>query len=100
RERLKALRAAGGLAEEFLPFNPLRRRWAVQLRNHRKIVIVDGQIGFTGGMNVADEYSGRARRRGGAHFRDAMLVLRGPVVDDLAQTFAEDWSFATDETLV
>ncbi len=97
--RLQALRQAGGKAEAFLPVNPLRRRWSVHLRNHRKIVVVDGERAFTGGMNVGDEYSGRSRRRGGPHFHDAFLALRGPVVRDLALVFAEDWAYATDEVL-
>ncbi len=97
--RLEAIRAAGGKVEAFLPLNPLRRRWALHLRNHRKLIVVDGETGFTGGMNVGDEYSGRARRRGREHFRDSHLEIRGPAVGDLAQVFAEDWSFAADENL-
>ena len=97
--RLRAIKEAGGRAEAFLPFNPLRRRWAFHLRNHRKLIVVDGEIGFTGGMNMGDEYSGRARRRGQRHFRDTHLRIRGPAVEALAQTFAEDWTFATDEML-
>jgi cardiolipin synthase len=97
--RLAALRDAGARLAAFLPVNPLRRDWSANLRNHRKLVVVDGEIGFTGGMNVGDEYSGRALRRGGLHFRDTHLELRGPAVSDLAATFAEDWAFATDETL-
>ena len=62
--RLKAIRAAGGKVEPFLPLNPLRRRWAVHLRNHRKMIVIDGDVAFTGGMNVGDEYSGRSRRKG------------------------------------
>ncbi|MGH9360340.1 MAG: cardiolipin synthase, partial [Thermoanaerobaculia bacterium] len=97
---LRGIRRAGGRAEAFLPLNPLRRRWAIHLRNHRKMVIADGEAGFTGGMNMGDEYSGRARRRGGQrHFRDTHLELRGPAVADLAQIFAEDWYFATGEEL-
>jgi cardiolipin synthase A/B len=98
-KRLAAIRAAGGRAEVFLPMNPLRRRWAVHLRNHRKMIVVDGEVGFTGGMNIANEYSGSARKSGGVSFRDTFLMLRGPSVIDLAQTFAEDWSFATGESL-
>jgi cardiolipin synthase len=97
--RLRALRESGGRAVTFLPLNPFRRRWAVHLRNHRKLVVVDGELGFTGGMNVGDEYSGRARRRGLAHFRDSHLALAGPAVRELAQIFAEDWRFATGEAL-
>ncbi len=106
--RLAALQAAGGRAAAFLPVNPLRKRWAVQLRNHRKLIVVDGEVGFTGGMNIGNEYSGRLRRRireavvnrpDQDHFQDAHLSVRGPAVADLAQTFAEDWAFATDEEL-
>lgn len=97
--RLQAIRDAGGRTEPFLPVNPFRRRWSVHLRNHRKLVVVDGEEGFTGGMNVGDEYSGRARRKGLAHFRDSHLAIAGPAVRELAQIFAEDWTFATGEPL-
>jgi len=84
---------------EFHPLNPLRKRWAVHLRNHRKLIVIDRKLAFTGGMNVGDEYSGRARRRGTLHFSDTHLSLAGPCVDDLEEVFAEDWCFATGETL-
>lgn len=92
---LEAIRASGGKTAAFLPLNPLKRRWSVHLRNHRKIVVVDGEVGFTGGMNVGDGYSGRALLRPVRRYRDNHLEVRGPAVGDLAQTFAEDWSFAT-----
>jgi cardiolipin synthase len=79
----------------FLPINPLRRRWAVHLRNHRKILVVDGSTAMTGGMNVGDEYSGQLGRRGPRAWRDTLLVLDGPAAAAFAEVFAEDWSFAT-----
>ncbi|MFT4538757.1 MAG: cardiolipin synthase [Planctomycetota bacterium] len=97
--RLNALRAAGGRAEAFLPMNPLRRRWAVNLRNHRKMIIVDGRLAFTGGMNVGDQYSGRSRLKGEQSFHDTHLCVQGPAVMHLALIFAEDWAFATEELL-
>ncbi len=97
--RLAAIESAGGRVEPFLPVNPLRRRWSLHLRNHRKLVIVDGETAFTGGMNVGDEYSGRSRRKGDQYFHDTHLALRGTAVRDLAQVFAEDWSFATGESI-
>lgn len=97
--RLRALTAAGGAAAVFLPVNPLRRRWSTHLRNHRKLVLVDDAVGFTGGMNVGDEYSGRGLRRGGRHFHDSHLAIEGPAVADLAEIFIEDWFFAADEQL-
>lgn len=96
---LERLREAGGRVVEFLPPNPLRKRWAVHLRNHRKLVIVDGEVAFTGGMNIGDEYSGRSRRGSKKHFRDTHLELSGPAVGGFLQVFREDWSFAADEVL-
>ena len=99
RPLLDAVVAAGGHCVEFLPLNPLRKRWSVHLRNHRKLIVIDGEVAFTGGMNVGDEYSGRARRRGTLHFSDTHLRLAGPCVGDLEEVFAEDWFFATGEGL-
>lgn len=101
-DALDALRAAGGRVESFLPVNPLRRRWSTHLRNHRKLLVVDERIGFTGGMNVGDEY---ARGKGGSGgrnrpWRDAHLRVEGPAVFHLATVFAEDWTFASGERLV
>jgi cardiolipin synthase A/B len=93
--RLQHLRAAGGRAFAFLPVNPLRRRMQVNLRNHRKILVVDGEVGFVGGLNVGDEYLGRVQRYG--YWRDTHLRLRGPAVADLQRVFAEDWDFAAGE---
>jgi cardiolipin synthase len=106
-ESLEALRTAGGKTESFLPLNPLRKRWSAHLRNHRKLLVVDERIGFTGGMNVGDEYaggsriatgSGRGRRNRPWH--DAHLRIEGPAVFDLATVFAEDWTFASGDRLV
>jgi cardiolipin synthase len=96
---LRAIVAAGGQARAFEPMNPLRRRLSVNLRNHRKLVVVDGEVGFTGGMNVGDEYSGRRRREGTKSFRDSHLQVRGPAVRSMAEVFVEDWAFASGETL-
>ncbi|TLN15020.1 cardiolipin synthase, partial [bacterium] len=99
-EFLSPIVEAGGKVEAFHPVNPLRKRWSVHLRNHRKLIVVDGKVGLTGGMNVGDEYTGIAKRRGGPYFRDLQLLVEGPAVADLCEIFAEDWSFATDEALL
>lgn len=95
---LAGLRAAGGRAVAFLPLLWKRRPFTVNLRNHRKLLIVDGKIGFVGGRNVGDEYFtdrvGRERR-----WLDAMLQVRGPSVAHMQQVFAEDWFTATEEAL-
>lgn len=95
RKFLKPMLDAGITVASALPGASFRERWSINLRNHRKIVIVDGATGFTGGMNIGDEYIGRKRKLG--YWRDTHLRLRGPIVLQLQQVFAEDWFFATGE---
>lgn len=95
---LAPMRAAGIKVASFLPGTSLRERWSINLRSHRKIVVVDGQVGFTGGMNIGDEYLGRNPQFG--YWRDTHLALLGPVVTQLQQVFVEDWFFATGEKLI
>jgi cardiolipin synthase len=97
RRSLRPLLEAGGQTAAFLPINPLHSLIRVNLRNHRKITVVDGHVGFTGGMNIGDEYLGKSRRLG--YWRDAFVRLEGPAVADLQRVFAEDWEFTRGETL-
>ena len=76
---------------------PLRRRWSANLRNHRKMAIIDGEIGMIGGTNLAREYMGPAADP--ARWIDTNVVLRGPALADLERVFAGDWRFATGEDL-
>ncbi len=92
---LAALREAGGRDAVFLPVSLVRRPLAFNFRNHRKIVVVDGRVAFTGGLNVGDEYSGRRRYA----WRDTHMRIEGPSVASLGEVFAEDWNFATGEEL-
>jgi cardiolipin synthase len=94
---LRPLVTAGGKTSTFLPINPLRRRIQVNMRNHRKILVVDGEWAFTGGLNIGEEYEGKKPRFG--YWRDTHLRLRGPAVGDLQRVFCEDWSFAAGENL-
>lgn len=94
---LAPMREAGIHVASFVPGQSLRERLSINLRSHRKIVIVDGQIGFTGGMNVGDEYLGLDPHFG--HWRDTHLRLHGPTVLQLQETFAIDWKYATGEDL-
>lgn len=97
RPFLRPLLDAGGQATAFLPVNLLQRRIQVNLRNHRKILVADGRIGFTGGLNIGDEYLGKVPRYG--NWRDCHLRLEGPAVSALQRVFAEDWDFAAGEHL-
>jgi cardiolipin synthase len=98
RDFLAPLAAAGGQVGVFLPVNLLARRFNPSLRNHRKIVVVDGTVGFTGGINIGDEYLAGSRRA--RLWRDTHARIEGPAVHRLQEVFAEDWHFATGENLV
>jgi len=89
----RPLLKAGGRVGTFLPLNHGLRNLRVNLRNHRKILIVDGHTAFTGGMNIADEYADRDG------WRDVHARIRGPAALGLQRIFVEDWHFATDELL-
>jgi cardiolipin synthase len=81
-------------------FLPRIRGWllpTLNLRNHRKILVADGKIGFTGGANVRDEFvAGPSRPE---PHRDLHLEVQGPLVAQLQSAFAEDWRFTTGEVL-
>jgi cardiolipin synthase A/B len=79
----------------FLPFHPFKRRWQVNLRNHRKIVVVDGRVGYIGSMNL----SSRHVSFGSGASHDLVLRVEGPVVRQLTDIFASDWSFAAGDRL-
>ena len=94
---LQPMRDAGIRVATFVPGQSFRERWSINLRSHRKIVIVDGEIGFTGGMNVGDEYLGRDPHFG--RWRDTHVELRGATVLQLQEVFAIDWHYATGDDL-
>ncbi|WP_425606091.1 cardiolipin synthase [Lysobacter firmicutimachus] len=78
-------------------FHPMKLRWFwrrpwLNLRTHRKIVVIDGRIGYTGGINITDEEDERLRQDA---YRDLHLRLEGDVVRELELVFAEDWCYAT-----
>ncbi len=88
----RLLAAQGVSVAEFLPPRfPFASPYA-HLRNHRKILIVDGTIGFIGGMNIR---AGHLATSGAQAIADCQFRLTGPVVGHLTETFADDWSFAT-----
>ena len=84
---------------EFNPVNParVRRGWKINNRDHRKVLIVDGRIGFAGGINISSVYSsgsfgsGRPRSAQPAPWRDTHIEVRGPAVADLQRNFIDSW---------
>lgn len=91
------LRQAGVRTSCFLP--PRVALWGRKLnyRNHRKIVVVDGKVGFIGGINIGDEYVGKDPKLG--FWRDTHLRLKGDSVYYLQELFMNDWAFAAKEEL-
>ena len=91
-------RAAGGHFAWFLTLIPERKMLLFNLRNHRKLVVVDGRTAWLGGMNVGDEYNGGSEQF--PVWRDTQLRLAGPVATALQEIFADDWFFATKQRIV
>jgi cardiolipin synthase len=93
---LQPLIDAGG---EVAWFHPMKLAWFwkrpwLNMRTHRKIVVIDGKVGFTGGINITDEEDERLRSDA---YRDLHLRLEGDVVRELQLVFIEDWAYATGE---
>ncbi|SBS71119.1 cardiolipin synthase [uncultured Microbacterium sp.] len=98
RQRLDAMGAAWHV---MLPVQPLRRRYQrPDLRNHRKLLVVDGRVAFMGSQNVTDStYNLPKNLRRGLHWVDMMARLDGPVVASVNAVFLSDWYSETLETL-
>jgi cardiolipin synthase len=90
------LRRAGVTTARFLPPRILPPRLSLNMRNHRKLLLIDGRIGFLGGMNIGGREVGKqgARRMADLHFK-----VCGPVLRPLGEAFGIDWQFASGETL-
>jgi cardiolipin synthase len=89
------LRAAGAEVSSFKPTQGSGNRFQLNFRNHRKMVVVDGSIGWVGGHNVGDEYLGLDTDF--SPWRDTHVRLEGPVVMQLQATILDDWYWATRE---
>jgi len=92
RSTIQRLQQSGIQVTAFRSTKGARNRFQLNFRNHRKVVVIDGLIGFVGGLNIGDEYLGRDRRLG--DWRDTHLSLRGPAVQCLQLSFLRDWYWA------
>lgn len=92
------MRESGVQVVEALPANLLRAAFArLDLRNHRKVAVIDGEIGYTGSQNISDAAFAVKPRY--APWIDAMIRIRGPAVRDLHEIFIEDWYLDSTEPL-
>jgi cardiolipin synthase len=99
-EYFARLRAAGVAVCEFNPVNPLKsppKGWQINNRDHRKILVVDGRVAFTGGINISGVYSAgsfgsrRAAPPREEGWRDTHVVTRGPIVAEFQRVFFDAW---------
>ena len=108
------LRDSGINVLEFNPVNPLKARKKLRYtqRDHRKVLVVDGRIGFTGGVNISDVYSGNPSSLTGGFsstgrpagsskegWRDTHVMLEGPVVAELQRSFIKEWEHQKGQSL-
>lgn len=89
---LKDLEARGAKCLEFIPLNPLRLRFRMSLRNHRKLVVVDGRVGYIGSMNLSGRHVGNPPAS-----QDIVVRVAGDVAADMHRIFDEDWRFGEEE---
>ncbi len=92
KKMLAPLLANGGTCAFFMPMMHVPFRGRANLRNHRKIIIVDNATAILGGMNIAGEYMGLAS--GTRRWHDLSIRVQGPVLADLHHIFCSDWQFA------
>ncbi|RTE12327.1 cardiolipin synthase, partial [Staphylococcus epidermidis] len=90
KKDLKKFRQRGGHAESFFPSKLPLINLRMNNRNHRKIVVIDGTIGYVGGFNVGDEYLGKSKKFG--YWRDTHLRIKGDAVNALQLRFILDWN--------
>ena len=96
RSLLGDMEDAGVIVHRFRPLKPYAVR-RLENRTHRKLLIADGRVGMTGGVGIAEEWTGNAQDPD--HWRDTHVRVEGPVVRGLQGAFAENWIEATGQVL-
>src|SRR5918998_3300070 len=101
KKTLEVLREMGAHYQPMLPLQPFKGHWRrPDLRNHRKLVVIDGRIGHTGSLNmIMDHYHGKANIAKGLHWHELMARFQGPVVRALDAVFVTDWFSETKDLL-
>jgi cardiolipin synthase A/B len=99
---MRALKRVGAQAHVMLPVQPFKGKYQrLDLRNHRKILVVDGTVAYTGSQNMIDaSYNKRGNIRRGLRWKDFMVCFEGPIVAGINALFITDWYSETDELLL
>ncbi|MFD2629275.1 cardiolipin synthase [Oceanobacillus kapialis] len=90
---IRRLRQAGAQVEAFFPPKIPKINFKINYRNHRKLAIIDGKVGYTGGFNIGDEYLGKKKKFG--YWRDTHLRICGDAVKNMQTRFILDWNQAS-----
>ncbi|TGB02699.1 cardiolipin synthase [Halobacillus salinus] len=98
RKYVKRIREAGGQVESFFPSWIPKVNFKINYRNHRKLAIIDGKVGYIGGFNIGDEYLGFNKRFG--YWRDTHLRVEGGSVRHMQTRFILDWNQASRKDIV
>ncbi len=93
RKYIRSLRNAGVHVEAFFPPKIPNLNFKFNYRNHRKLAIIDGKVGYIGGFNIGDEYLGESKKFG--YWRDTHLRIRGLAVRNMQTRFILDWNQAS-----
>ena len=96
RRFVAPLRRAGGQAAFFTPLLSRTLRGRTNLRNHRKIAVIDDEVAMAGGANIAAEYIGPQPDQ--KRWQDLTFIIEGPAVTQYAEIFRNDWAFASGQT--
>lgn len=99
RSYIKSLKRNGIEISAFHTTKGRGNRFQLNFRNHRKILVVDGQIAFVGGLNIGDEYLGLGKNPRLSPWRDTHMMMQGPTVQCLQTSFLRDWYWATRKVL-
>ncbi|PWU07692.1 MAG: cardiolipin synthase [Verrucomicrobia bacterium] len=86
------LRRVGAEIHSFITNRQFGKRFQINFRNHRKLLIADGRVGYIGGLNIGDEYAGKKKL---SPWRDTHIRVEGPFVNALQVPFVEDWYYIT-----
>lgn len=98
RKYINRLRNAGALVESFFPPKIPKINLKINFRNHRKLAIIDGQVGYIGGFNIGDEYLGKNKKFG--YWRDTHLRISGDAVKNMQTRFILDWNQASRDDIL
>jgi cardiolipin synthase len=91
REFFERLAAAGIQVQAFNPLNPLTRHFAINARDHRKLILADGEVAVIGGINLSTAYQSGSLTSGTERWHDTDLEIEGPAVGELKELFDQHW---------